>query len=120
MVYYSLKNYLNLEYFSLLGRPGLPGLKGEMGDWFKGINGKFVFNKNLLYLTSIIGPRGEHGLPGLPGLPGAAGLRGLVSRMIYFIFRKKLICICIYLFSLVFLVPLDYEDNQVLLDFQVN
>jgi hypothetical protein len=28
-----------------IGRPGLPGLKGEMGDWFKGINGKFIINK---------------------------------------------------------------------------
>jgi len=24
------------------GRPGLPGMKGEMGDWFKGITGKFI------------------------------------------------------------------------------
>jgi hypothetical protein len=55
-------------------------LKGETGDWFKGINGKFVFDKNILNLISFVGPRGEPGLPGLPGLPGAAGLRGLVSK----------------------------------------
>jgi len=38
--------------FFLLGRPGLPGAKGEVGDWFKGINGKFVVNEktNLSYI----------------------------------------------------------------------
>jgi hypothetical protein len=71
--------------------------------------------KKLLYLQFIIGPRGEPGLAGLPGLPGAGGLRGLVSRMIYILFSEK----NKFVFSLVFLAPLDHEDNQVLLDIQV-
>jgi hypothetical protein len=56
-------------------------LKGEVGDWFKGINGKFFINKKKpIHLIIIVGQRGEPGLPGLPGLPGAPGLRGMVSR----------------------------------------
>jgi hypothetical protein len=28
-----------------IGRPGLPGSKGEVGDWFKGITGKCVIDE---------------------------------------------------------------------------
>jgi hypothetical protein len=65
-------------------------MKGEMGDWFKGITGKFLINKRIS-LIFFVGPRGENGLPGLPGLPGAPGLRGMVNGNIYFHFRNNLI-----------------------------
>jgi hypothetical protein len=58
-------------------------MKGEMGDWFKGINGKFVFVIKIIFYISLVGVRGERGFPGLPGLPGGMGLRGMVNNISY-------------------------------------
>jgi hypothetical protein len=51
-------------------------------------------------------------------LPGAAGLRGLVIEIKILSTDKNELHI-FFLFSPVFLVSVDYEDNQVLLDSQV-
>ncbi len=74
--------------------------------------------KKQLNLISIVGIRGDRGLPGLPGLPGAAGLRGLVSKIKISSSNKNELRI-FFLFSPVYLAPMDYQDNQVSLVFQV-
>jgi hypothetical protein len=51
-------------------------------------------------------------------LPGATGLRGMVSEIKIVPSDKNELHI-VFLFSPVFLAPVDYEDNQVLLDSQV-
>jgi hypothetical protein len=86
------------------------GLKASMVNSF--------WIKKILDLISIVGIRGDRGLSGLPGLPGAAGLRGLVSKIICLSSEKYELYI-FFSFSPASLVPLEHEDYQVLLVFQV-